>query len=286
MADSFEGQRLQDIVAPEAVAGCRATLQAASATGYSAGHQFALILQGRPYWFELSIARKSGPSESIQRFIELSRDITERKQAEARSHHLAYFDALTQLPNRRMLLDRTEQAVAGARKSGQIGALLFVDLDNFKQINDARGHAVGDAMLKRGRAAPAGFAAPRGHGGPAGGDEFVMLLGQLGLTWRVQGALRCWRLKPSAPRWMCPTTSRTTTTATPAASASRCSPSSRKAEDLLREADTAMYRAKDMGRNRIRFMKRPCRPMAGAPGAGAGPEKASAEGQLAVFVQS
>ena len=130
VADSFEGQRLQDIVAPEAVAGCRATLQAASATGYSAGHQFALSLQGRPYWFELSIARKSGPSESIQRFIALSRDITERKQAEARSHHLAYFDALTQLPNRRMLLDRTEQAVAGARKSGQIGALLFVDLDN------------------------------------------------------------------------------------------------------------------------------------------------------------
>ena len=137
--EMFLGRRLVDLVAPEAVPGCRASLQAAMDTGYSAGHQYRMELGTQSRWFELSIARKdSMPAGYGQRFVALSRDITERKLADARAP-LAYFDTLTALPNRRMLLDRLEHALASAHQSGQVGALLFIDLDNFKQINDARG---------------------------------------------------------------------------------------------------------------------------------------------------
>ena len=146
--EMFLGRLLRDVVPPEAAAGCHAALQAAHHTGYSSGHQFRLELGGVTHWFELSIARKESAAPGDEpRFIALSRDITERKQAEARSHQLAYFDTLTGLPNRRMLLDRMEHALANAQKAAQVGAVLYIDLDNFKQINDARGHTVGDMLL-------------------------------------------------------------------------------------------------------------------------------------------
>jgi PAS domain-containing protein len=75
------------------------------------------------------------------------RDVTERDKAQAEIHRLAFHDALTLLPNRRLLDDRLEQAMAACRRSGQKGALLFLDLDNFKTLNDARGHGVGDTLL-------------------------------------------------------------------------------------------------------------------------------------------
>ena len=92
-------------------------------------------------------------------------DITERKEAEAHTFRLAYFDALTGLPNRSLLRDRTEQALALARRNHQYGAVMFVDLDNFKQINDARGHSVGDHLLTEVAQRLQRPAARRGHGG-------------------------------------------------------------------------------------------------------------------------
>jgi PAS domain S-box-containing protein len=146
--EMFLGRLLRDVVPPEAAAGCQAALEAAHRTGYSAGHQYRLELQGITHWFELSIARKESAAPGDEpRFIALSRDITERKQAEARTHQLAYFDALTGLPNRRMLLDRMEHALRSAQQTAQVGAVLYIDLDNFKQINDARGHTLGDTLL-------------------------------------------------------------------------------------------------------------------------------------------
>lgn len=80
------------------------------------GHQYRLELAQQTHWFELSIAHKeSATPGQVPRFIALSRDITERKLAEARTHQLAYFDGLTSLPNRRMLLDRLDHALASAR---------------------------------------------------------------------------------------------------------------------------------------------------------------------------
>ena len=75
-------------------------------------------------------------------------DITERLQAQMQIEHLAFYDLLTNLPNRHLLFDRLEHAIAITQRSGNYGALLFIDLDRFKRINDAKGHAVGDMLLQ------------------------------------------------------------------------------------------------------------------------------------------
>lgn len=75
-------------------------------------------------------------------------DISGRKAAEDEARYLAFYDALTQLPNRRLLVDRLQQVLASGARSGLTTAVLFVDLDNFKTLNDTRGHEVGDLLLK------------------------------------------------------------------------------------------------------------------------------------------
>jgi len=109
----------------------------------------------------------------------VGRDITERKQAEAEIHRLAFFDELTGLPNRRMLLDRLEQACALGEASGRFGALLFLDLDNFKHVNDTLGHEWGDALLVQvAQRLSAGLRASDTVA-RLGGDEFLVVLPEL-----------------------------------------------------------------------------------------------------------
>jgi PAS domain S-box-containing protein len=107
-------------------------------------------------------------------------DITERRRAEQEIHDLAYLDPLTGLPNRRLLLDRLQQALAASKRSAQHGALFFIDLDNFKELNDSLGHAAGDALLQQ--VARRLLATVREVDTVArlGGDEFVLMLENLG----------------------------------------------------------------------------------------------------------
>jgi diguanylate cyclase (GGDEF)-like protein/PAS domain S-box-containing protein len=102
-------------------------------------------------------------------------DITERKEAEEQMHRLAYYDALTGLPNRCQLLDDLSHALADAQRSMHIGALLFIDLDNFKQINDARGHLIGDTLLQQVAHRISALVQRPNSVARLGGDEFVML---------------------------------------------------------------------------------------------------------------
>lgn len=287
--EMFLGRLLSDVVPPAAAAGCHAALEAAHRTGYSTGHQYTLGLDGAEHWFELSIARKASASPGDEpRFIALSRDITERKQAEARTHQLAYFDALTGLPNRRMLLDRMDHALVNAQTTAQVGAVLYLDLDDFKQINDARGHTVGDALLvqvaqRLQRHLRAGDTVAR-----LGGDEFVMLMHNLAADVETAGRAALLVAEELRTELEAPYAIDTHLySATGSIGITLFPKRGEGVEDLLREADTAMYRAKDLGRNRIRFYEAAMQAdVQERLALEQDLKKAHAEGQIAAYVQS
>ena len=106
-------------------------------------------------------------------------DITDRKRAEAEIQNLAFFDPLTHLPNRRLLLDRLQQALAGSARSQRKGALLFIDLDNFKALNDTYGHALGDVLLQQAAQRLSDCIRQGDTVARLGGDEFVVMLKDL-----------------------------------------------------------------------------------------------------------
>ena len=111
----------------------------------------------------------------VTRLLASVRDITERKRAEERIKHLAYYDALTGLPNRSLLQDRLKQALASALRHSHTGALMFLDLDRFKTINDSLGHDVGDRLLKAVAQRLNGCLRDEDTASRIGGDEFVIL---------------------------------------------------------------------------------------------------------------
>ena len=184
------------------------------------------------------------------------RDITDRIKSEQHIHRLAFFDALTDLPNRRLLMDRLGLLLAAAQRSGHIGAVLFIDLDHFKNVNDARGHAIGDALLQQVARRLASMMRTEDTVARMGGDEFVVLLPDLAteFTAAAQAAmtvadkLRHALTQPfSIDGQQYVSGGSIGVTLLPKAG--------QTADDLLREADTAMYRAKHAGRNRIAFFE-------------------------------
>ena len=102
---------------------------------------------GELYWEEIQVAPVMNPAGVVTHYVAVKTDITERKHLEAQVRQLAFHDALTRLPNRHLLNDRLGQSMAASKRSGRYGALLFLDLDNFKPLNDAQGHDVGDGAL-------------------------------------------------------------------------------------------------------------------------------------------
>jgi diguanylate cyclase (GGDEF)-like protein/PAS domain S-box-containing protein len=177
--------------------------------------------------------------------VSVARDVTERKQAEARIKHLAHHDPLTSLPNRRLLNDRMHQALAQARRFQRSMALAFIDLDEFKGINDTLGHDVGDELLKvvatrLTNCVRAGDTVAR-----MGGDEFVIILSEIA---RVEDARRVAHkvmesvaLPIQVRGYKLHVTASIGISLYPADAAD--------GETLMKHADVAMYRAKQMGKN-------------------------------------
>ena len=205
-----------------------------------------------PEWLNITaVVDKSG---KVTNYVSTFVDFTERKKAENEIHHLAFYDPLSQLPNRRLLLDRLRQAVANSARNQTGGALLFIDLDNFKTLNDTKGHGVGDLLLievaKRLRdCVREGDTLSR-----FGGDEFVLLLEGLS-TQMAQAAVQAGDVGEKVldalrqPFIL---------------EGSEFHSSSsmgitlffnyqQKLDELLKQADTAMYAAKKSGRNTLRF---------------------------------
>jgi diguanylate cyclase (GGDEF)-like protein/PAS domain S-box-containing protein len=248
------GHTVHEVMPAQAAQLVMASLSEAAAQGTSHGAQICLPLSVGDSWFELSVARKNTLVGEGQRFIVLSRDITERKKAEAEIAHLAFFDALTGLPNRRLLLDRLQLALTASARHGRYGALLFIDLDHFKVLNDTRGHVAGDLLLQE--VAQRLRTSVRGDDCVArlGGDEFVLML--QGLAKNAAGAVaqvavvgeqvlsglsQVYQLDGFQHH------------CTASIGVSLFSGNAQDVGELLKCADAAMYAAKNTGRNALAF---------------------------------
>ncbi|MFM1891024.1 MAG: hypothetical protein RLZ44_101 [Pseudomonadota bacterium] len=185
------------------------------------------------------------------------RDISERRLAESRIQHLAYHDTLTDLPNRALLKDRLHSALARARRSGDVGALLFLDLDNFKRINDSLGHSVGDRLLQELARRLTGVLRAEDTVARLGGDEFVVLVERLGQSHqqvqaRIEEIANKIRTSLSRPYRLEGHELQVT-----ASIGIVTYPDDGDDVDLLlRHADTAMYQAKGAGRDAARVFSR------------------------------
>ena len=134
---------------------------------------------GALYNEEMTITPVRSESDEITHFIAVKQDISERKRAEEQIYDLAFHDTLTKLPNRRLLNDRLEQNMAASKRSNRYGALLFLDLDNFKPLNDAYGHDVGDLLLVEVARRISNCVREVDTVARFGGDEFVVILSEL-----------------------------------------------------------------------------------------------------------
>ena len=205
-----------------------------------------------PKW--LTITAMKGEKGEISHYIATHVDISERKNAEEKIKTLAFFDQLTGLPNRTLLLDRLKQARATSARNGNHAALLFIDLDNFKALNDTLGHEIGDLLLQQVAQRLKNSVREGDTVARLGGDEFVVVL--LGLSGNeaeaatnsevaaenILGALgqvyALGELMHHSSASIGVTLFRGDRTSV---------------DDLMKQADLAMYRAKAAGRNTVRF---------------------------------
>ena len=183
-------------------------------------------------------------------------DVTEARRAEAEIERLAYHDALTGLPNRILFLDRLTQTLAAARRKRRCGAVLFVDLDQFKRINDVHGHAMGDAVLREVAGRLEYYMRLGDTVARLGGDEFVILLPDLAANLEDAGALVMAVAEKIRGALENPIGIDGQEYVTGASIGITLFPKGAESvEDLMREADTAMYRAKERGRNALAYFE-------------------------------
>jgi len=182
----------------------------------------------------------------------LGKDISERKRAESKIHTLAFYDALTHLPNRQLFNDRLAQALAQSQRHHKYGALIMIDLDNFKALNDTKGHHIGDELLKQVAFRIQSLLKEGDTLARIGGDEFVVLLEGVSFD-REQTALKSEKFAQSLKHHI-------NLPYTLLGYEHTCSPSmgmvlfmgqQSSKETLLKQADIAMYYAKKLGRNRV-----------------------------------
>jgi diguanylate cyclase (GGDEF)-like protein/PAS domain S-box-containing protein len=183
-------------------------------------------------------------------------DITEAKHAEAEIERLAYHDALTGLPNRVLFLDRLSQVLAAARRNRRCGAVFFVDLDQFKRINDVHGHALGDAVLREVARRLQFYLREEDTVARLGGDEFVILLPDLAAELADAGTLAMTVAEKLRSALESPVHLDGQAFHTSASIGITLFPKDAESvDDLMREADTAMYRAKERGRNALVYFE-------------------------------
>ncbi len=205
-----------------------------------------------PTWLNVTAVRN--PQGEVTHYVGTMTDITERKEAEKKIEHLAFYDLLTDLPNRQLLLDRLHHAMMGSARSHRMGALLFIDLDNFKILNDTCGHDIGDLLLIEVAHRLAVCVREGDTISRLGGDEFIVMLEDLSENPPEAAA----QAKAVAEKIIA-VLNRPYVLAdrehhsTPSIGATLFSGSGSSVDELLKQADIAMYQAKTAGRNTLRF---------------------------------
>ncbi len=209
---------------------------------------------GHSIWVSISGAPIFDAKGVFRGYRGTGRNISARKQAEAEIERLAFYDALTGLPNRRLLIDRLNQAVASSARRGCFGALLFIDLDNFKVLNDTRGHHMGDELLKQVALRLTECVRAIDTVARLGGDEFVVMLEDLGAV-EIDAASQA---EAIGKKILVATNKQFVL----GDQAHHSSPSigvtlffnhQQSVDELLQRADLAMYQSKAAGRNTLRF---------------------------------
>lgn len=223
-----------------------------------------------PFTGEVDVTRRDGsrfaawvsmspvaqPDGTVAHYVVIVTDIGPLKHSQQRLEALANYDALSGLPNRHLLSSRFRYALGAAQRSTQRPAILFVDLDDFKSVNDSVGHEAGDALLRQVSARLTGAVRQQDTVARVGGDEFVVLLDQVGsadvvraMAQRVADAFR-------APF----TVAGRTHDVTVSIGVALCPDDGTDLQTLLRRADEAMYRVKERGRNGFCFYADPPAP--------------------------
>jgi diguanylate cyclase (GGDEF)-like protein/PAS domain S-box-containing protein len=233
-----------------------------SGIGLRTEYRFVLPNGGIRY-MESSGGLIKSPQGEASRVVVVSHDITERRAAESRINKLAFYDTLTNLPNRRLQRERQAHAMAASKRTGRYGAVMFLDLDNFKPLNDTYGHDAGDQLLVEVAHRLGGCVREVDTVARFGGDEFVILLSELSKD-KVESTLEARIVAEKIRNSLAePYVLKLKSEKEAEFSVEyRCTSSigvvlfidhKASAEDILKWADMAMYQAKDAGRNQICF---------------------------------
>ncbi|MGY6276030.1 EAL domain-containing protein [Methylomonas sp. MgM2] len=204
----------------------------------------------------LTVTGVRDENKKLTHYVAIFSDVSAQKAAEQKIHHLAFFDPLTNLPNRRLLLDRLQHEIAAAKRQKRYGALLFLDLDHFKNLNDSRGHQVGDELLIQVAQRLKSIIRSEDTASRLGGDEFIVMVpGRFSnlkqatnhvaiLTEKILLAINQPFVVQGSEHHFSTSIGVTLYPETV-----------EQPEEVIQQADTAMYRAKESGRNSISFYR-------------------------------
>jgi len=223
-------------------------------SGKWSGEIWACRKNGEDYPTAVTITAVYDDHQQVSNYVSVARDISAIKKTEQEIHQLAFYDHLTQLPNRRLLLERLQRTIAASARHGWHGALIFLDLDHFKTINDTQGHVMGDRLLIE--AARRLLTCVREIDSVArlGGDEFVVVLEELSTQAQeaaAQTEMIVEKIRDELSKPYDLNNYDYISTASFGVNLFRGHQES--VEDLLKHADIAMYQAKTSGRNVMRF---------------------------------